>query len=48
MNKGKLSGFVGAWCNDFYGGPMVRELEPDGRIDLSAKMLLALIQIQVV
>ena len=27
MNKGKLSGFVGAWCNDFYGGPMVRELE---------------------
>ena len=27
MNKGKLSGFVGAWCDDFYGGPMVRELE---------------------
>ena len=19
MNKGKLSGFVGAWCDDFYG-----------------------------
>ena len=27
MNSGKLSGFVGAWCEDFYGGKMVRELE---------------------
>ena len=27
MNSGKLSGFVGAWCEDFYGGQMVRELE---------------------
>ena len=27
MNSGKLSGFVGAWCDDFYGGAMVRELE---------------------
>ncbi len=27
MDSGKLSGFVGAWCDDFYGGKMVRELE---------------------
>ncbi len=27
MKKGKLSGFVGAWCEDFHGGPMVQELE---------------------
>ena len=27
MDSGKLSGFVGAWCDDFYGGRMVRELE---------------------
>lgn len=27
MDSGKLSGFVGAWCDEFYGGPMVRELE---------------------
>ena len=27
MKNGKLSGFVGAWCEDFHGGPMVQELE---------------------
>ena len=27
MDSGRLSGFVGAWCDEFYGGPMVRELE---------------------
>ncbi len=27
MSTGKLSGFVGAWCDEFYGGPMVRQLE---------------------
>ena len=27
MSSGRLSGFVGAWCDEFYGGPMVREFE---------------------
>lgn len=27
MRKGKLSGFVGAWCNDFDGGPFIRKIE---------------------
>lgn len=27
MASGRLSGFVGAWCDDFAGGPEVREFE---------------------
>lgn len=27
MSSGKLSGFVGAWCDDFAGGPEVRAFE---------------------
>lgn len=27
MSSGKLSGFVGAWCDDFSGGPEVRAFE---------------------
>lgn len=27
MASGRLSGFVGAWCDDFFGGPEVREFE---------------------
>ena len=27
MHSGTLSGFVGEWCDEFYGGKKVRELE---------------------
>ena len=27
MRSGMLSGFIGEWCDAFYGGPEVRELE---------------------
>ena len=27
MKKGKLSSFIGAWCDDFYGGEKVQEFE---------------------
>jgi dTDP-4-amino-4,6-dideoxygalactose transaminase len=27
VKSGKLSGFIGEWCNEFYGGKYVREME---------------------
>ena len=38
MNSGKLSGFVGAWCDEFYGGKMVRELEEDWKDTFKCKV----------
>jgi dTDP-4-amino-4,6-dideoxygalactose transaminase len=29
MKSGVISKFVGSWCEDFYGGPKIRELEQD-------------------
>lgn len=29
LDSGVLSGFVGAWCDDFYGGPEIRKFEEE-------------------
>ena len=29
LDSGKLSGFIGSWCPEFYGGKKIRELEDD-------------------
>ena len=42
MNSGKLSGFVGAWCDEFYGGKMVRELEERWKDTFKCKFAISL------
>ena len=27
MRSGRISEFIGAWCNEFYGGPLIQEFE---------------------
>ena len=27
MSSGRISEFIGAWCNEFYGGPLIQEFE---------------------
>ena len=37
VKSGKLSGFVGAWCDEFEGGPYVRQLEKDWQLIFKCK-----------
>ena len=48
MQSGNLSGFVGAWCEEFDGGPFIRKLEKSGVRLLIQNMLFQLIQIPLV
>ena len=27
MKSGRISEFIGAWCDGFYGGPLIKEFE---------------------
>ena len=27
MKSGRISEFIGAWCDEFYGGPLIKEFE---------------------
>ena len=27
MQSGRISEFIGAWCEEFYGGPLIKEFE---------------------
>ncbi len=42
MKSGKLSGFVGAWCDEFDGGPYVRQLENDWQRVFKCKHAISL------
>ena len=42
MDSGVLSAYIGAWHEDFYGGPVVRELEARWRQAFDARHAVAL------
>ncbi len=41
MESGNLSQFIGAWCEDFYGGPMVQKFETEWATFFGVKHAIA-------
>lgn len=37
MKSGRISEFIGAWCDEFYGGPLIKEFEKQWSIEFNCK-----------